>query len=128
KRLLGYSSVSHMGCVVRGLAAWGSGNRSQYWEWGVNGAVFQMFAHGITASALFFVVGVIYDRAHHRDINRFGGLKEPMPLYAGMSVILFFASMGLPTLCGFVGAFMVLVSAWVFSPALAVAAVLGVIL
>lgn len=128
KKLLAYSSVSHMGFVVLGLAAWGSGNRSQYWEWGVNGAVFQMFAHGVTASALFFVVGVVYDRAHHRDINRFGGLKEPMPLYSGMAAILFFASMGLPGLCGFVGEFMVLAAAWDFSPALAVPAILSVIL
>jgi len=128
KKLLAYSSVSHMGFVVLGLAAWGSGNHSQYWQWGVNGAVFQMFAHGITASALFFVVGVIYDRAHHRDVNRFGGLKEPMPLYSGMAAILFFASMGLPGLCGFVGEFMVLAAAWDFSPALAIPAILSVIL
>ncbi len=128
KKLLAYSSVSHMGFVVLGLAAWSSGSRSQYWQWGVNGAMFQMVAHGITASALFFVVGVIYDRAHHRDINRFGGLKEPMPLFSGMSVILFFASMGLPLLCGFVGEFSVLLAAWNFSPALAIPAILSVIL
>jgi NADH-quinone oxidoreductase subunit M len=128
KKLLAYSSVSHMGFVVLGLAAWGSGSQSQYWQWGVNGAVFQMVSHGITASALFFVVGVLYDRAHHRDVNRFGGLKEPMPLYAGMSAILFFASMGLPGLCGFVGEFSVLLAAWNFSPVLAVGAILSVIL
>ena len=80
----------------------------------MNGAMFQMVAHGITAAALFFVVGVVYDRAHHRDLNRFGGLKEPMPLYAGMSAILFFASMGLPGLCGFVGEFCVFIAAWNF--------------
>jgi len=128
KKLLAYSSVSHMGFVVLGLAAWTAADRSQYWQWGVNGAVFQMLAHGITAGALFFVVGVVYDRAHHRDVNRLGGLKEPMPLYAGFSAILFFASMGLPGLCGFVGEFFVLLAAWNFSPALAVAAVLCVVL
>jgi NADH-quinone oxidoreductase subunit M len=128
KKLLAYSSVSHMGFVVLGLAAWSSGARAEYWRWGVNGAVFQMVAHGITASALFFVVGVIYDRAHHRDVNRFGGLQEPMPLYSGMSAVLFFASMGLPTLCGFVGELFVMMAAWNFSPALAVPAVLSVIL
>jgi NADH-quinone oxidoreductase subunit M len=128
KKLLAYSSVSHMGFVVLGLAAWGSAARSQYWQWGVNGAVFQMVSHGITASALFFVVGVLYDRAHHRDISRFGGLKEPMPLFAGMSVILFFASMGLPLLSGFVGEFTVLLAAWNFSPALTIPAILSVIL
>ncbi|MBA4066814.1 MAG: proton-translocating NAD(P)H-quinone oxidoreductase subunit M [Isosphaera sp.] len=128
KRLLAYSSVSHMGFVVLGLAAWGSGASSQYWQWGVDGAIFQMFSHGVTAAALFFVVGVVYDRAHHRDVNRLGGLKEPMPVYAGFAAVLFFASVGLPGLCGFVGEFMVLLAAWNFSPALAVPAVLSVIL
>jgi NADH-quinone oxidoreductase subunit M len=128
KKLLAYSSVSHMGFVVLGLAAWGSAEHAEYWQWGVDGAVFQMLAHGITASALFFVVGVVYDRAHHRDLNRFGGLKEPMPLYAGFSAILFFASMGLPGLCGFVGEFFVFLAAWNFSPALAIPAVLSVVL
>ena len=128
KKLLAYSSVSHMGFVVLGLASWGSAANSQYWQWGVNGAIFQMVAHGITASALFFIVGVVYDRAHHRDLNRFGGLKEPMPLYAGLSAILFFASMGLPGLCGFVGEFCVFIAAWNFSPALAIPAVASVIL
>jgi NADH-quinone oxidoreductase subunit M len=128
KKLLAYSSVSHMGFVVLGLASWGSAANARYWQWGVDGAMFQMVAHGITASALFFIVGVVYDRAHHRDLNRFGGLKEPMPLYAGMSAILFFASMGLPGLCGFVGEFCVFIAAWNFSPALAIPAVLSVIL
>ncbi len=128
KKLLAYSSVSHMGFVVLGLAAWSGGERAQYWQWGVNGAVFQMLAHGITAAALFFVVGVIYDRAHHRDLRRFGGLWEPMPLYAGLAAILLFASMALPGLCGFVGEFFVLMAAWHFSPALAVAAIFSVIL
>jgi NADH-quinone oxidoreductase subunit M len=128
KKLLAYSSVSHMGFVVLGLAAWSGNAKAEYWHWGVNGAVFQMIAHGITASALFFVVGVIYDRAHHRDIARFGGLQEPMPLYSGMSAVLFFASLGLPGLCGFVGELFVMMAAWNFSPALAIPAVLSVIL
>lgn len=128
KKLLAYSSVSHMGFVVLGLASWGAAADARYWHWGVDGAMFQMISHGITASALFFVVGVVYDRAHHRDLNRFGGLMEPMPLYGGMSAILFFASMGLPGLCGFVGEFCVLMGAWNFSPALAIPAVLSVIL
>jgi NADH-quinone oxidoreductase subunit M len=128
KKLLAYSSVSHMGFVVLGLAAWSNHTRAEYWHWGVNGAVFQMVSHGITASALFFVVGVVYDRAHHRDIDRLGGLQEPMPLYSGMSAVLFFASMGLPGLCGFVGELFVMMAAWSFSPALAIPAVLSVIL
>lgn len=128
KKLLAYSSISHMGYVLLGLAAWSTSNRSQYWEWGVNGAVFQMIAHGITASALFFVVGIIYDRAHHREINLLGGLKESMPIYSGMSAILFFASMGLPGLCGFVGEFMTIVAMWNVSPPLAIAAILATVL
>lgn len=128
KKLLAYSSVSHMGFVVLGLASWGGAAGARYWQWGVDGAIFQMVAHGVTASALFFIVGVVYDRAHHRDLNRLGGLKEPMPLYAGFSAILFFASMGLPGLCGFVGEFCVFVAAWNFAPALAVPAILSVIL
>src|SRR5947199_10496703 len=117
-----------MGFVVLCLAAWFAGSQSQYWTWGINGAVFQMIAHGVTASAMFFVVGVVYDRAHHRDLNRFGGLYEPMPLYSGLSAILFFASMGLPGLCGFVGELWVLMAAWYLSPGLAVSAVTSVIL
>jgi NADH-quinone oxidoreductase subunit M len=128
KKLLAYSSVSHMGYVLLGLAAWAGGGRSQYWEMGVNGAVFQMLAHGVTASALFFVVGVVYDRAHHRELNHFGGLKEPMPVYAGMSAVLFFASVGLPGLCGFVGEFMTVLAMWNYSPPLAVAAILATVL
>jgi NADH-quinone oxidoreductase subunit M len=128
KRLLAYSSVSHMGYVLLGLSAWAAGSRSEYWEWGVNGAVFQMVAHGITASALFFVVGVVYDRAHHRELDRFGGLTEPMPVYTGMSAILFFAALGLPGLCGFVGEFMTVVAAWAVAPPLAVAAIAATVL
>ena len=126
KKLLAYSSVSHMGYVVLGLAS--SRGGSQYWEWGVNGAVFQMLAHGITASALFFVVGVVYDRAHHREIDHLGGLTEPMPVYAGLSAVLVFASMALPGLCGFVGEAMVILAAWNSSPWLALPAILATVL
>jgi NADH-quinone oxidoreductase subunit M len=65
---------------------------------------------------MFFLVGVIYDRAHHRNLDNFRGLYEPMPLYGGISAIIFFAAMGLPGMCGFVGEFMVVLSAWNFSP------------
>ena len=125
KRLLAYSSVSHMGYVVLGLASWSS--RGDYWQWGVNGALFQMISHGITAAALFFVVGVIYDRAHHRDLDKFGGLKEPMPVYSGLAAILFFASMGLPGLCGFVGEFQVMLAAWNYCWFLGAMAILATI-
>jgi NADH-quinone oxidoreductase subunit M len=127
KRLLAYSSVSHMGYVILGFATWSGGAKSQFWAWGVNGAMFQMIAHGITSSAMFFVVGVIYDRAHHREINRLGGLMTTMPLYGGLSAILFFASMGLPGLCGFVGEVFVVLGTWNFHPGLAVAAILATV-
>ncbi len=126
KKLLAYSSISHMGYVVLGLASW---SRSpDYWEWGVTGAMFQMLSHGVSSAGMFFIVGVIYDRAHHREIDLLGGLKQPMPLFCGVSVILFFASMALPGLCGFVGEFCVMMSAWNYSPTLAIPAILTTIL
>ncbi len=115
KKLVAYSSISHMGYVILGIAVWSAPDRSQYWQWGMNGAMFQMIAHGITSAGMFFLVGVIYDRAHHRNLDNFRGLYEPMPLYGGISAIIFFAAMGLPGMCGFVGEFMVVLSAWNFS-------------
>jgi NADH-quinone oxidoreductase subunit M len=100
KRLVAYSSVSHMGFVVLGAAV--------MTKTAANGALFMMVAHGITSAMLFFIVGVIYDRAHHRVLTRFGGLANTMPLYTGLSTIGIFANLGLPGLCGFVGEIMVL--------------------
>jgi len=117
KRLVAYSSVSHMGYVILGIAVWSVPERSQYWAMGLNGAMFQMIAHGISSAGMFFLVGVIYDRAHHRNLDNFRGLYEPMPLYGGISAIIFFAALGLPGLCGFVGEFFVLLATWNFSPA-----------
>jgi NADH-quinone oxidoreductase subunit M len=116
KKLVAYSSISHMGYVILGIAVW-SATGSQYWSWGMNGAMFQMIAHGITSAGMFFLVGVIYDRAHHRNLDNFRGLYEPMPLYGGISAVIFFAALGLPGMCGFVGEFMVVLSTWNFSPA-----------
>jgi NADH-quinone oxidoreductase subunit M len=115
KKLVAYSSISHMGYVLLGIAVWSATGR-QYWSWGMNGAMYQMIAHGITSAGMFFLVGVIYDRAHHRDLNRFRGLNEPMPLFGGASAIIFFGAMGLPGLCGFVGEFFVVLGSWNFSP------------
>ena len=95
KKLVAYSSISHMGYVLLGMAA--------MTQAGFQGAMFQMIAHGISSPMCFFLVGVIYDRAHHREIDRFGGLWLSMPRYASMATIGFFASLGLPTLCGFIG-------------------------
>ena len=117
KKLVAYSSISHMGYVILGIAVWAAPSQSQYWAWGMNGAMFQMIAHGITSAGMFFLVGVIYDRAHHRNLDNFRGLYEPMPLYGGISAIIFFAAMGLPGMCGFVGEFMVILATWNFHPA-----------
>ena len=128
KRLLAYSSVSHMGFVVLGICSVAAVGRSQYWAWGVTGAAFQMVSHGITAAGLFFCVGVAYDRFGHRDLRRMGGLVEPMPVFAGLTAVLVFAAIGLPGLSGFVGELFVILGAWNFSPALAVPAIFSVIL
>ena len=114
KKLVAYSSISHMGYVILGIAVWQEVG-AQNWAWGMNGAMFQMIAHGISSAGMFFLVGVIYDRAHHRNLDNFRGLYEPMPLYGGLSAIIFFAALGLPGLCGFVGEFFVVLSSWSFS-------------
>ena len=100
KKLVAYSSVSHMGFVTLGAAVMTPA--------AVNGALFMMIAHGITSAMMFFVVGVIYDRAHHREMARFGGLATTMPVYTGFSTVAMFANLGLPGLCGFVGEVLVL--------------------
>jgi NADH-quinone oxidoreductase subunit M len=129
KKLVAYSSVSHMGYVILGIAVWPRAEGlAQYWSWGVNGAMFQMIAHGVTSAGMFFLVGVIYDRAHHRNLNNFRGLMEPMPLYGGISAIIFFAAMGLPGLCGFVGEVFVVLATWGFSKVLAFLAALTVVI
>jgi NADH-quinone oxidoreductase subunit M len=104
KKLVAYSSVSHMGFVTLGAAMMTTAS--------VNGALFMMIAHGITSAALFFVVGVIYDRAHHREIARFGGIATTMPVYTGFANVALFANLGLPGLCGFVGEVMVLLGSF----------------
>ncbi len=129
KKLVAYSSISHMGYVILGIAVWPVlPNTSQYWQWAMNGAMFQMIAHGITSAGMFFLVGVIYDRAHHRNLDNFRGLAEPMPLYTGISAIIFFAAMGLPGMCGFVGEFMVVLGTWNYSPLFSVLAALTVVI
>jgi NADH-quinone oxidoreductase subunit M len=128
KKLVAYSSVSHMGYVLLGIAVWSAPEHAQYWSWGMNGAMFQMIAHGITSAGMFFLVGVIYDRAHHRRLDNFRGLYEPMPLYGGLSAVIFFAAMGLPGMCGFVGEFMVVLSTWNYNKVFAVLAALTVVI
>ena len=117
-----------MGYVTLGLAAMNLSTSPQYYAYGVNGAMFMMLAHGITSAGMFFLVGVIYDRAHTRDLNKLGGLNNIMPLYGAISYVIFFGSMGLPGLCGFVAEFFVVVAAFNYSKLLAVLAATAVVL
>ena len=133
KRLVAYSSVSHMGYVLVGMFVWklsesGATTNINHWQMGMAGGMFQMIGHGISSAGMFFIVGVVYDRVHHRDLNKFGGLMQVMPLYSALAVVIFFAGLGLPGLCGFVGEVFVVLSIWNFSPLLAIIAASGVIL
>ncbi len=128
KKLVAYSSVSHMGYVTLGLAVMNLQTDSRYYAYGVNGAMFMMLAHGITSAGMFFLVGVIYDRAHTRDLNKLGGLNNIMPLYGAISYVIFFGSMGLPGLCGFVAEVMVVLAAFNYNWLLALLAAAAVIL
>lgn len=101
KRLIAYSSVSHMGFVLLGLA-------SLTYE-GVAGSLFQMISHGLISGALFLIVGVVYDRTQDRQINNLSGLASKMPVYTFFTVVFFFASLGLPGFSGFVGELLTLV-------------------
>jgi NADH-quinone oxidoreductase subunit M len=99
KKMIAYSSVSHMGFSLLGM--------SSMTQTGISGAVFNLFTHGIISGMLFLIVGVIYDRAHHREIEKFGGLATVIPEYTAVMGLAFFASLGLPGLCGFISEFMV---------------------
>jgi NADH-quinone oxidoreductase subunit M len=128
KKLVAYSSVSHMGYVTLGMASMNLVDDPRYYAYGVNGAMFMMLAHGITSTGMFFLVGVIYERAHTRDLNKFGGLWTVMPLYGAVSFLLFFGSMGLPGLCGFIAEVFVVLAAFKYNPVMGVLAAAAVIL
>jgi NADH-quinone oxidoreductase subunit M len=104
KKLIAYSSVSHMGFSLLGMASMTPS--------GISGAVMNLFTHGLISPMLFLIVGVIYDRAHHREIERFGGLATELPEYSGIMGLAFFASLGLPGLAGFISEFLVLSGAF----------------
>ena len=104
KRLIAYSSVSHMGFVMLGMFAFN--------PQGVQGSLLQMINHGLSTGGLFLVVGLIYDRRHTRLISELGGISKVMPVYATLFAIIMFASMGLPGLNGFVGEFLILIGAF----------------
>jgi NADH-quinone oxidoreductase subunit M len=104
KRLVAYSSVSHMGFVILGLFS--------FTELGMQGALYQMLSHGVSTGALFLFVGFIYERRHTRQISEFGGLATPMPWFATLFVIASLSSIGLPFLNGFVGEFLIMIGSW----------------
>ena len=132
KRMVAYSSVSHMGYVMLGLGVWSAVAGHEYrwdaWAQGVNGAMFQMLAHGISSAGMFFMVGVLYDRVHHRNLEEFGGIFGRMPVYSGLAIAVFFAGLGLPGLCGFIGEVLVTLSSWNYSRVLAAVSAFTVIL
>jgi NADH-quinone oxidoreductase subunit M len=104
KRLVAYSSVSHMGFVVLGLFS--------FTEQGMQGALYQMLNHGVSTGALFLFVGMIYERRHTRMISDYGGLSTSMPWFSTFFVIASLSSIGLPFLNGFVGEFLILLGMW----------------
>lgn len=124
KKLVAYSSVSHLGFVVLGIFS--------MTEEGIQGSMIQMVNHGLSTGALFLIVGMIYDRRHTRDISQFGGLAKQLPFFAAFFMIVMLSSIGLPGLNGFVGEFLILLgsfkSAFIGSHVYAAIAASGVIL
>jgi NADH-quinone oxidoreductase subunit M len=104
KKLIAYSSVSHLGFVVLGIFS--------FTQAGLNGAMFVMLAHGISTGGLFMLAGVLHERRHTYEISEFGGLASPMPVYAALYLVIVLASAGLPLLNGFIGEFLVLSGAF----------------
>ena len=120
KKMIAYSSVAHMGFVTIGIFS--------MTEQGIAGAMFQMISHGLVSAALFFCVGVIYDRLHTRDISAYGGVAAVMPKYAVFFMFMMLASVGLPGTSGFVGEMLVLVGAWQVNTWLALFTATGLVL
>jgi NADH-quinone oxidoreductase subunit M len=132
KRLIAYSSVSHMGYVLLGAGAAGlavgAKDLVDSGAMALNGAALTMFNHGISTGALFFLVGVIYERAHLRDLKMFGGLSNKLPYYYGLFAVTAFTSLGLPGLAGFWGEFFVFRGAFAITSLWAAIGVIGVVL
>jgi NADH-quinone oxidoreductase subunit M len=120
KKLVAYSSVSHLGFVMLGIAAMTTTS--------VVGSVYQMLNHGISTGALFFLVGMLYERRHTRTIAEFGGLRAIIPWYSAIFLMISLSSIAVPGFNGFVGEFLILVGSWPFDRRLVVVAALGVIL
>jgi NADH-quinone oxidoreductase subunit M len=119
KYVIAYSSVSHMGIVVLGICT--------LTDAGLNGAVFQMFSHGIMTGLFFALVGFTYEKTHTRMIAEYGGLGRRMPVLATFFTIAGLTSLGLPGLSGFVAEFLVFLGAWKFNPAVAIVAAAGIV-
>ena len=119
KKLIAYSSVSHLGFVVLGIFSFTTA--------GLNGAVFVMLAHGVATGGLFMLAGILYERRHTYEITEFGGLATPMPKYATFFLVTVLASVGLPLLNGFIGEFLVLSGAFQARPIYGILAATGVI-
>ena len=119
KKLIAYSSVSHLGFVVLGIFS--------FTQAGVNGAVFVMLAHGIATGGLFMLAGILHERRHTYEISEFGGLASPMPIYAASFLFIVLASVGLPLLNGFIGEFLVLSGAFQAKAVYGILAATGII-
>ena len=120
KKLIAYSSVSHMGFITLGIFALN--------ESGLAGGLLQQVNHGLSTGALFLIVGLLYERRHTREISAFGGLSTPMPMFAAIYLIISLSSLGMPLLNGFIGEFTILLGAWQVSKWMAGGAALGIVL
>jgi NADH-quinone oxidoreductase subunit M len=120
KKMIAYSSVSHMGYCMLGIAA--------ITVTGISGCVFQMVSHGLITGALFLLVGVLYERAHTREIGAFGGLWIKLPVYSGIMILFCLGSLGLPGLSGFVSEFMVFIGSYPAFKVIVPLAVIGVVI
>ncbi len=120
KKLIAYSSVAHMGFVTLGIFSFN--------QQGIEGAYFQMIAHGVVSGALFLCVGVVYDRLHTREISQYGGVTNVMPYFAAFFMVFTMASAGLPGTAGFVGEVLVIIGSWRAAPWATMGAATGLIL
>jgi len=120
KKLIAYSSISHLGFVVAGIFSFDPRGEA--------GAVLQMIGHGLITGALFLCVGMVYERTHERSIPKLGGLAHRLPVYATLLAFFALASLGLPGLAGFVGEFLILIGVFAYSPGFAVGAAVGIVL
>ena len=133
KKLVAYSSINHMGYSLLGMAAVVAagamnGGDLKAAQAGLSGAVFQMFNHGTISAMLFILVGVVYERAHHRDIDGFGGLASQMPVYTGITALAFFAGLGLPGFSGFVSEAMCFIGAFPVFRTIVILSTIGILL